>query len=156
YDYKMIDADYLLAPVAGDWFADPRARSRTAAFLAAPAGGPGARTRGAALVDNLRYVLKSAAAFAADPQVTNLIALKGGCGGGDWGDREAGLGAGRYPYDVNAVLVPAALRAAAQLNESGALAPYLSAADKAVFARAAHMALPWRSKAPPLFTVTIS
>jgi hypothetical protein len=157
YDYKMIDADYLLAPVAGAWLGDPRAHSRTAAFLASPAGGPGERSgsRGAALVDNLRFVLTSAAAFAADPKVANLIGLKSGYAVGDWRDSETGLGGGRYPYDVNAVLVPAALRAAAQLNDSGALAPYLSAADKALFARAAEMARTWRSKAAPLFDVTI-
>jgi hypothetical protein len=157
YDYKMIDADYLLAPVTGAWLGDPRARSRTTAFLASAAGGPveRPRTKGAALVDNLRFVLKSAAAFAAEPRVTNLIALKSGFAVGDWRDSETGLGGGRYPYDVNAVLVPAALEATARLNDSGALAPYLNAADKALFARAAQMALTWRSKAAPLFEVSI-
>jgi hypothetical protein len=92
FDYKMIDADYLLAPVAGAWLHDERARARTEAFLAAPAGGPGERsgTRGAALVDNLRFVLTSASGFAADPRVAHLIALKPGFSVGDWRDSDTG------------------------------------------------------------------
>ena len=49
-------------------------------------------------------------------------------------------------YDVNAVLVPAALEAAAQLNDSGLLSPYLSAAERALFARASQMARTWRAE----------
>src|SRR5207249_420044 len=50
FDYKMIDGDYLLAPVASAWLVH-QARPRAAAFLAAPAGEAGVRgTRGAALV----------------------------------------------------------------------------------------------------------
>ena len=70
FDYKMIDADYLLAPVAAAWLLhDARARARAAQFLASPAGAPGERpgTRGAALVDNLRFVLESASEFARRP-----------------------------------------------------------------------------------------
>jgi len=42
---------------------------------------------------------------------------------GEWRDSEDGIGRGRYPYDVDAVLVPAALEAAVQLNDSGLLSP---------------------------------
>src|ERR1700738_5025200 len=65
FDYKMIDGDYLLAPVASAWLVhDRRARPRAAAFLAAAAGDLSERrgTCGAALVDNLRFLLQSAAA----------------------------------------------------------------------------------------------
>lgn len=157
-DYKMIDGDYLLPPVASAWLVhDQRARPRAAAFLAAPAGGrdEGADTRGAALIANLRLVLRSAEGFAADPQPARLIGLKEGFAVGDWRDSETGLGGGRYPYDVNAVLVPAALDAAAQLHESGLLSPYLGAGDEALFSRAAQLAQVWRAKAPQLFTVRI-
>jgi len=68
--------DYLLGPVASAWLVhDERARGRAAAFLAAAAGDLSERrgTRGAALVDNLRFVLKSAAAFAAHPDTAHLI-----------------------------------------------------------------------------------
>jgi hypothetical protein len=155
-DYKMTDSDYLLAPVASAWLVhDARARPRAAAFLGAVAGGSGKRTRGAALVDNLRLVLQSASAFAAEPGTAHLIGLKPGFSVGNWRDSETGLGGGHYPYDVNAVLVPAALEAAAELNDSGLLSAYLSAADGALFRRASQMAQAWRAKAPPLFDVVI-
>jgi glycogen debranching enzyme len=157
YDYKMIDGDYLLAPVASAWLLhDARGRSRAAPFLAA-AGSLGAAgpTRGAALVQNLRLVLANAAAFARDPSASKLITLKPGYSVGEWRDSEHGLGGGRYPYDVNAVLVPAALTAAAELYESGLLAPYLEKRDRASFAGARHLADVWRTRAPPLFDVVI-
>jgi hypothetical protein len=158
YDYKMIDEDYLLAPVAAAWLLEAGAKGRSSAFLAAAVGGPQERhgTRGAALVKNLRFVVQSAVAFAKAPSVSNLIGLKPGVPVGDWRDSETGLGGGRYPYDVNAALVPAALEAAAQLQASGLLAPYASASERALFAGAAHMASLWRARARPLFDVTLS
>jgi hypothetical protein len=158
YDYKMIDGNYLLAPVLSAWLLqDGSLRPGAAAFLSAPAGGPAVRagTRGAALMENLRFVLRSAAPFAAAPTVEHLISLKSGSAVGEWRDSETGLGGGRYPYDVNATLVPAALQACAQLNDSGVLAPYLSAEDRALIGRAAQMARTWRARAPGLFEVTL-
>jgi hypothetical protein len=158
YDYKMIDEDYLLAPVAAAWLLQPGAKARSAAFLATPVGGPLERsgTRGAALVKNLRYVVASAQAFAQAPGVAHLIGLKPGETVGEWRDSGTGLGGGHYPYDVNAVLVPAALDAAARLAGSGLLSPYLSASERALFAGAARMAAVWREHAAPLFEVTLS
>jgi hypothetical protein len=158
YDYKMIDEDYLLAPVAAAWLLQPGAEARSAAFLAAPVGGApqGNATRGAALVKNLRYVVASAVAFAQAPGVAHLIGLKPGVTVGEWRDSGTGLGGGHYPYDVNAVLVPAALDAAARLSASGLLSRYLTAADRALFSGAARMAAVWRQQAPPLFAVTLS
>ena len=158
YDYKMIDEDYLLAPVAASWLLQPGGQARSAAFLAAPVGGPLERrgTRGAALVRNLRHVVQSAEAFAQTPGVTHLIGLKPGQTVGNWRDSGTGLGGGHYPYDVNAVLVPAALDAAARLAGGGLLSAYLTASDRALFARAARMARVWRERAPALFAVTLS
>jgi hypothetical protein len=158
YDYKMIDEDYLLAPVAAAWLLQPGAEARSAAFLAAPVGGPLERqgARGAALVKNLRYVLQSAQAFAKAPGIARLIGLKPGQIVGDWRDSGTGLGGGHYPYDVNAVLVPAALDAAARLMGSGLLSRYVSASDRALFAGAGEMAKVWREQAPPLFEVRLS
>ena len=158
YDYKMIDEDYLLAPVAAAWLLRPGARARSAAFLAAPVGGPLERrgSRGAALVKNLRYVVQGAVAFAQAPGVAHLIGLKPGQTVGDWRDSGTGLGGGKYPYDVNAVLVPAALAAAARLARSGLISSYLTAADRALFTGAARMAIVWREHAPPLFDVTVN
>jgi hypothetical protein len=162
FDYKMIDGNYLLAPVVSAWLVrDERGRERAAPFLAGPVspiGGSSApeRSRGAALIDNLRLVLQSASAFAADPGSARLVGLKRGFAVGNWRDSETGLGGGRYPYDVNAVLVPAALAATGRLYDSGLLAPYLSAADRALFGRAAQMAQVWSARAPPLFDVAVS
>jgi hypothetical protein len=158
-DYKMIDGNYLLAPVASAWLIhDERARLRAAAFLAAGAGGPAepGRTRGAALLANLRFVLQSASGFATDPVAPHLIGLKSGFSVGNWRDSESGLGGGRYPYDVNAVLVPAALAAVVELRDSGLLAPYVTAEDEALLARASQLAQVWRAKAPQLFTVRLA
>jgi hypothetical protein len=149
FDYKMIDGNYLLAPIASAWLTeDPRARARAAAFLAAA-------SRGAALVSNLRLVLQTAAPFYTDPTASNLISLKKGIPVGQWRDSNTGLGGGRYPYDVNAVLVPAALNAAARLQDSGLLTPYMNAADGELFARAKEMSRAWRTQAPQLFEVAI-
>jgi hypothetical protein len=159
FDYKMIDGDYLLAPVASAWLLhDERGRRRARAFLAAAGSRviEGRSTHGAALVHNLRLVLANAAAFARDPSRANLVSLKPGHSVGEWRDSEHGLGGGRYPYDVNAVLVPAALAAAAELNDSGLIAPYLKPYDRGLFARAAQLARVWRMQAPPLFDVTVA
>ena len=156
YDYKMIDSSYLLAPVAAAWLLDdPRSQSRAAAFLAGPldADCDPHCSRGAALVRNLRLVLGSAQAFASRPQATQLIALHNGFSVGNWRDSEDGLGGGRYPYDVNAVLVPAALSAAARLYQSGLIRGYLSPEDAALFSKAAELAAVWRERVPPLFEV---
>ena len=50
----------------------------------------------------------------------NLIAFKEGVPVGQWRDSNDGLGGGRYPYDVNTALMPAALRAIAELARAGA------------------------------------
>jgi hypothetical protein len=159
FDYKMIDSSYLLAPVAVAWLLDDeRSRTSAAAFLAAAVGTEGGRSgsRGTALLTNLRLVLESGAPFANDPQRLHLISLKPGVAVGEWRDSEGGLGGGRYPYDVNAVLVPAALDAVARLYDSGLLSPYLRSADHELFGRAAQMAKEWSAHAPSLFDVSIA
>jgi trehalose/maltose hydrolase-like predicted phosphorylase len=152
-DYKMIDGSYMLAPVARAWLEDDaRGRQRAREFLAdSPAG----RRRGDALVANLRLVLASATPFANDPRWSHLIGIKPGFMVGNWRDSNEGLGRGRFPYDVNAVLVPAALAAAARFLKSGLLDPYLSPEDRALFARASAMAKIWNERAPPLFDVRV-
>jgi len=158
YHYQMIDEDYMLAPVAAAWLLNRGERARAGAFLAAAVGAPSGHreTRGAALVRNLRYVLRSAVPFANRPTFDHLIGLKPGVPVGDWRDSTNGLGGGHYPYDVNAVLVPEALAATARLGGSGLLGPYLTASDRVLFARAAAMASVWRAKAPSLFEVSVA
>jgi hypothetical protein len=159
YNYNMIDGNFMLAPVARSWLLDDgRGRSRAAAFLSRDDGRSGAaqHAAGADLVSNLRLVVRSALAFGDHPRVQNLIGLKDSLPAGEWRDSTDGLGGGRYPYDVNAVLVPAALDAAARLYASGLLDPYLGAEDRSLFARAGALAQVWREKAPGYFEVTES
>jgi hypothetical protein len=158
FDYKMIDGSFMLAPVAAAWLLDDaRGRSQAAQFLARMDSRQGepARALGADLASNLRFVLRAAARFAEDPRAPNLIALKPGIPVGQWRDSNDGLGGGRFPYDVNAVFVPAALDAAGRFFVSGLLKPYLEPADHAVFARARTQSRIWRDKARPLFDVTV-
>ena len=153
YNYAMIDSAFLLAPVTQAWLLeDPRGMAGAAAFLAQQDQG---RPLGAALMTNIRFVARQARAFAQDPRWQNLIALHDGMDVGEWRDSSDGLGLGRYPYDVNAVLVPAALDAADALARAGLLDAYASAEDKALLAGLARTARIWREKAPPLFLQTV-
>ena len=62
-DYKMIDDDFMLAPVAADYLLETsEGRARAAAFLAGEMAS--GESRGSALVRNLRYVVTTAAPFA--------------------------------------------------------------------------------------------
>jgi hypothetical protein len=158
FDYKMIDGTFMLAPVAADWLLnDERGRAEAREFLARPDGryGQPARTLGADLVSNLRFVIGAAMRFADDPRAENLIALKPGSAVGQWRDSTDGLAGGRIPYDVNAVFVPAALEAAGRFLASGLLDPFLAGADRSTFARAATMTRIWRAQARPMFDVTV-
>jgi hypothetical protein len=158
FDYKMIDGSFMLAPVAAAWLLDDaRGRSQAAQFLGRMDNRQSEppRALGADLVSNLRFVLRAAARFADDPRAPNLIALKPGIPVGQWRDSNDGLGGGRFPYDVNAVFVPAALEAAGRFFVSGLLKPYLEPADHATFARARAQSRIWRDKARPLFDVAV-
>ncbi|MCU9954780.1 hypothetical protein OEJ37_15570 [Burkholderia sp. BKH01] len=154
YDYKMIDSDYLLAPIAAAWLIDDtRGQARAAAYLAQR--GSDGQTNGSRLVVNLLHVATTAQPFAQQPSVANLIHLRPGEIVGNWRDSTDGLGGGVYPYDVNAVLVPAALRAANAFLARGLLDPYLDAAQRATLANTANQAATWETQAPPLFQVSV-
>ncbi|GAA0551216.1 glycogen debranching enzyme [Rhizomicrobium palustre] len=152
YDYKMIDGDFMLAPVMENWLSDPRAKNRAAGLLAQS---DGAHKLGDALVRNLKHVVESARGFAETPRYDRLIALKQGMSAGQWRDSNTGLGGGRYPYDVNAVFVPAALRATIKLVRSGVLDPYLTAEDHQTLAEATRMESVWSREAPKLFEIAL-
>jgi len=155
YDYKMIDDDFMLAPVAAAWLLDrPEGRDRAAAFLArkTTAGEP----LGATLARNFAFVIQSAQAFARQPVARNLVSLKPGSNVGQWRDSEDGLAGGRVPYDVNAVFVPAALDAIARFEEAGLLQSYATPAQRQTFSKARADAAVWSREAPPLFRVTLA
>ena len=157
FNYNMIDGSFMLAPVAAQWLLDDaRGGTLAAAFLERTDGRrENSKTFGADLVGNLKFVLQAAAKFADDPRAPNLIALKPGSDAGQWRDSNDGLGGGRFPYDVNAVFVPAALEAAGRFFASGLLDSYLNSSDREVFSHAQAMAGTWRGKVGPLFDVSV-
>jgi hypothetical protein len=153
-DYKMVDDDFMLAAVAARLLLGPGVdRARAAAFLARKSGNE--RTAGDDLVRNLRFVVAAAAPFARSPGWRHLVSLKPGERVGNWRDSNLGLGGGRYPYDVNGVLVPAALEAVAALRTSGLLRAYLDPAADAELDRAEAMAKTWLREAPAMFDVAL-
>jgi hypothetical protein len=81
--------------------------------------------------------------------------LKPGLNAGQWRDSQDGLGGGRYPFDVNAVLVPAALSAISRFVVSGVLEPYLSSEQQQRLSSAARLENVWSREAPKLFDVRI-
>ncbi|KVO18768.1 hypothetical protein [Burkholderia ubonensis] len=155
YDYKMIDGDYMLAPIMEDWLIeDPRGQARAAAYLAQK-GGDGV-TNGSRFVANLLRVAQTAQPFAQQALAANLIHLRPGEIVGNWRDSTDGIGGGVYPYDVNVALVPAALRATSNFLARGLLDPYLSADQRAVLANAGAAADVWERAAPPYFQVAVT
>jgi glycogen debranching enzyme len=155
YDYKMIDGDYMLAPIMAAWLIDdPRGAARAAAYLAQTESN--GQTNGSRFVTNLLRVANTARAFTQQSIASNLIHLRAGQIVGNWRDSTDGLGGGVYPYDVNAVLVPAALRAASRFVDSGLLDPYLTGDARAALADAAQQASVWESAAPTFFQVSVT
>jgi hypothetical protein len=135
-DYTMVDDDFLLASVLAHYLLDtPGGRERAEAFLDREVGG---RTYREWVRLNLEYVMDQAEPYAVEASPSNLISLKPGRNTGEWRDSEEGLGGGRYPYNVNAVLVPAALHATHELLAS----PLLAEPEAA--ARAERLALAWQ------------
>src|SRR5690606_23081260 len=123
YDYKMIDDDFLLAPVLVEYFEKLRDEAETpddadAAIEAFRARmRPDGKTFKEAIEANLQLVLDRARPFADDPAAPadkkdKLVAFKNTVSVGQWRDSDMGIAFGRYAFDVNAALVPAALECA--------------------------------------------
>lgn len=91
---------------------------RTRATLLPPTKG---HTYGQLLACTCKKILNMAKPFAqlGGQTYENLIPLEEGQLVGQWRDSNDGLGGGRYPYDVNTGLMPAALRAIAELARAG-------------------------------------
>jgi hypothetical protein len=158
FDYAMIDGNYLLAPVLAIYLLEnPDGRKRAAGYLRSEVALPGGPkiSAGRALIRNLRLIATTTGNFSADPRHDNLISLKPGRKTGQWRDSEDGIGGGRYPYDVNAVLVPAALEATARLLASGLLDPFVTPADRRLLGNTSTAVKVWRERAPRLFNTTI-
>lgn len=154
YDYGMVDDDFMLAPVAAHCLLEQIAAKSEAQRFLATRNATGER-QGDALVRNLLWVTHRTAAFARDPRPQNLVGIKEGRMTGQWRDSEEGLGRGRYAYDVNAVLVPAALESVDRLLNSGLLNPYVSREQRETLQRAKAQWDVWSKKASQMFDVTV-
>lgn len=119
----MIDTDFFLPIAMKSYFVDTESgQQRSDAFF---------NTSATFLLENngLDYkqlaqltaekIMRIAAPFAENPVKENLIRLKADQPVGEWRDSNNGLGGGRIPYNVNAALVPAGLRAIAALSRAG-------------------------------------
>jgi hypothetical protein len=154
YDYSMIDESLLLGPVIARWLLGPKmSREQAARFLQQRSGDGG--PMGEHLLTNLLWVVNRTAAFARDPSVGHLVGLEAGTSAGNWRDSPDGLGGGRYPYDVNAVLAPAALQAAHSLWASRLLQHYASAGQARALEAAETQRGIWLTKAREYFAVKV-
>jgi hypothetical protein len=147
YDYKMVDDDFMIAPVLAAYLDTDEGKARAAAFFERKTSSGG--TYAEALRKNLDRVMVQASPFATKPTHENLIHIGDGLSVGNWRDSNEGLGGGRVPYDINAALVPAALRAAERLWPMKAFGE-----DAARAKKAGDLAKAW-TKAEPLFTVRL-
>ena len=121
YDYKMIDGEYLLPQLVADHVA--RGGTLTAARVAALG-----RVAG--------RIATQTEKFASSGAQRDLVEVRAGHHAGNWRDSLAGLGWGRFPLDVNAHLVPSALRALATLAERPEYAKTLGGSPQVLRARA--------------------
>jgi hypothetical protein len=154
HDYGMVDDDFLLAPLAARWLLDdPQGRERGREFLARR--GADGKPHGVALARNLVWLVEATRTFAKSPRATNLIGIKPGRMTGNWRDSEQGLGRGRFAYDVNAALVPAALEAAARIHDAKLLDTWLTDPQRRALASARDSAHVWSTRAAPLFEVDL-
>jgi hypothetical protein len=105
HDYKMMDGEFLLAPLLADFAA--RATPVELAETLTPA-------RLDALARVIARVVGTTARWSGG-SVSDLVHLRRGQIVGNWRDSGEGLGDGRTPLDVNAYLVPATFDALGRL-----------------------------------------
>lgn len=147
-DYKMIDPDFELPAVLGVYAATDPGKSRMQAFLARKT--PSGATYQDVLKKNIDLVISLTQPFVDNPIATNLVRIKHP-EVGNWRDSGTGLGYGKYPYDVNTALVPAALRGAADLYAAG----LLGGDANAMSTKLNSMAQVWETQAEPFFRVAV-
>ena len=181
YDYSMIDESFMLAPVAARALLDDAPAGGTLSAQAHPSSqaypsaqahpssqaypsaqallssrGESGSPYGELLVRNLLWVVQRSAKFAVEAVSPNLVGTKDNRPSGEWRDSDTGLGGGRFPYDVNVALIPAALAAIDRLLQSGTLDPYLSADSRRALSRAGSQLRVWSVESAPLFRVVIA
>lgn len=117
FTYPMIDTDFYLPVLMQQYF--NHSPDRIEPLLSRDAGTVDPTndglTYGNLTLINAEKIMNITAPFARNQTENNLIHLKPDEIVGQWRDSTYGLGGGRIPFDVNTALVPAALRAIAQL-----------------------------------------
>lgn len=125
YDYKMIDTDFFLPIAMEKYFVQSAVGQERVDDFFSTAASVNPDNAGLTYEDLARIsaekIMSTTAAFAEPDGQTedNLIHLKEGQVVGEWRDSTYGIGGGRIPYNVNAALVPAALRSIAALSAAG-------------------------------------
>lgn len=126
YDYAMIDTQFLLMPVM-KLLLKKTSVAEVSQFLLENSRNTMGKTYGELLTMNKLRIIDQARGFAeaemkrggTTPAADNfkfLIHLLDGRTTGQWRDSNFGLAGGKYPYDVNTSLVPAALEAILDLQ----------------------------------------
>jgi len=151
YDYKMVDDDYMLAPIIAEYILNQDIATAKSFLSRKTHSGQLYSER---LLKNFDYVMSMTNQYANNPKVENLIEINKGDTVGEWRDSGEGLGFGKVPFNVNAVFVPAALHAIARLINSGLFAADNTLATR--FSRASAMAKVWQQNAPAHFKVTLT
>lgn len=125
FTYPMIDTDYYLPVLMAQYFNS--SPDRIGPLLSRRAGSIDPQNRNLTYANltliNAEKIMNITAPFARNQSATNLIHLNPDEIVGQWRDSTYGLGGGRIPFDVNTALVPAALRAIAQLARTPGVYP---------------------------------
>ncbi len=121
-NYRMLDDDFQLPVLTARYLTRPDVPAdRKRAFLLAPARKGGKDSRLRRLLRNLAYVATQAQPYARQPIPVNLVGFPRRDArhwfSGSWRDSNAGYANGRFAMDINAVWVPNALKAMAQIRE---------------------------------------
>ena len=120
YDYRMVDDDFLLLPVAAEYLQNTEeGKERAKVFLSEMTNN--GKAFGGLLCENIRLVQRKTARYSDCPSIENLVAILPGELTGNWRDSPEGLGYGKFPFDVNGALIPAALDSSIRLIRSGLL-----------------------------------
>ncbi|KAK5044948.1 hypothetical protein LTR84_010320 [Exophiala bonariae] len=121
FTYPMIDTDFYLPVLMQQYFNS--SPDRVQPLLSRKAGTVDPENANLTYANltliNAEKIMNITAPFARNQTIGNLLHLKEGEIVGQWRDSTYGLGGGQIPFDVNTALVPAALRAIAQLARSG-------------------------------------
>lgn len=153
FDYKMIDDNFMLAPIVAEYLLENEAgKNNATAFLQRKT--LDGKRYGDRLIENFNFVISETTEYAANPEVGNLIKLRGDLDVGEWRDSNEGLGFGKIPYNVNSIFVPASLSAIARLYSSGLLTDYIG--DDQSLKLAKNISKVWQEKASSHFKVTLT